>query len=74
MLRTGEGSRSGRLVTSGLLYTSQGAPVEPQGYAFVFYLDALIVVLPGLVLPLLEPSTRSQRTAAYQPAPSLDSR
>ena len=52
----------------------QGALVESQGYAFVFYLDALIVALPVLVLPFLKPSMRSRPAPGYQPAPSLDSR
>jgi hypothetical protein len=52
----------------------QGTLVESQGYAFVFYLDALLVALPVLVLPFLKPSARSRPAAAYQPAPSLDSR
>ena len=52
----------------------QGTLVESQGYAFVFYLDALIVALPVLVLPFLKPSMRSRPAPGYQPAPSLDSR
>ena len=52
----------------------QGALVDAQGYALVFYLDALLVVLPVLVLPFLKPSTRWRSDAGYQPAPSLESR
>jgi PAT family beta-lactamase induction signal transducer AmpG len=52
----------------------QGALVDAQGYALVFYLDALLVVLPVLVLPFLKPTTRARPDAGYQPAPSLESR
>lgn len=47
----------------------QGALADSMGYAAVFYLDAVLVALPVLLIPFLKPSTRSR----YQAEPSRDS-
>ncbi len=38
----------------------QGALTDARGYAFVFYLDALLVALPVLLIPFLKPAVRGE--------------
>jgi PAT family beta-lactamase induction signal transducer AmpG len=47
----------------------QGALAESQGYATVLYIDALLVALPVLLLPLLKPSTRAAAEPVSKGAP-----
>lgn len=50
----------------------QGALTDAQGYAFVLYVDALLVALPVILLPFLKPLTRetkeTQNDSASSPA------
>jgi PAT family beta-lactamase induction signal transducer AmpG len=47
----------------------QGALADSLGYATVFYIDSLLVVLPVLLLPLLKPSTRAAAEPLSKGAP-----
>jgi len=53
-----------RNVTISYTNVWQGALVSAQGYAIVFYLDALLVLLPVLLVPFLRPSNRAAHAAA----------
>jgi PAT family beta-lactamase induction signal transducer AmpG len=47
----------------------QGVVADSQGYATVLYIDALLVALPVLLLPLLKPSTRAAQVPPSKGAP-----